>query len=370
MNGEDVWGGEMPNLPFRRRHGDPADAAQLDELLAAGQAAPEWQSVSDLLRSAAAAAEPSELAGEAAVLAAFRRAREGDSHRRPQPIARCKTVLSTLLTGRIAVGITAGVVTLTGAATAAYACVLPSPIQSFAHDTIGAPAPSTSGVTAVSAAQAARHGHDDADRDGDPSATPSVTVSGSATATASATKAAATASTKPLGQQLLVFRLCKEYTADAAAGKTLNQGQLALLVKAAGSTASITAFCAALPPLPTMCPSVVASDDTPGDTRGDGDTSEHGAPFCGLCPELKQPTTTAAGTATASASSNREGHSPFNCGDRGRGHVVDPRVIPLPTINHDDLKSPEPGDSENGDHTSGHGDSVSGGHGNDGSGHN
>ncbi len=48
---------------------------------------------------------------------------------------------STLLPGRIAVGLAAGVVTLTGAATAAYACVLPSPIQSFAHTTIGAPRP-------------------------------------------------------------------------------------------------------------------------------------------------------------------------------------------------------------------------------------
>ena len=55
----------MPNLPFWRRHNDQTDAEQLDQLLDAGQfdmgatvANPEWQSVSDVLRSAAAAAEP------------------------------------------------------------------------------------------------------------------------------------------------------------------------------------------------------------------------------------------------------------------------------------------------------------------------
>jgi hypothetical protein len=343
MNGDDVWAGEMPNLPFRRRHSDPADAPQLDELLAAGEAvgehSREWQSVSDLLRSAAAVAEPSELAGEAAALAAFRRNREGLRGRRLQPIARYRNVLSTLLTRRLAVGLTAGFVSVTGAATAAYACVLPSPIQSFAHDTIGAPAPSTSGITAVRAAQAAHHDSDtadsDADSNADHSATPSVTASGSATATAAATHAAATASTKPFGQQLLVARLCMEYKADAAAGTTLNPGQLALLVKAAGSTASITAFCAALPALPTTCPSAIAGDDTSG----------HDGPFCGLCPELKHPTSA---TPSPSASSKSDDRFPFNCGDRGRGHIVDPRVIPLPTINHDNLKSPDAGRHDDG----------------------
>ena len=168
MNDDDVWGGEMPNLPFRRRHGDPADEQQLDALLEAGNSGssfdatfvakfgasdapaptPEWQSVSDLLRAAASAAsavDPSERASEAAVLAAFRRERAGIRHRQPQPIARYQTMLSTKLTalrtGRLAAGLVAGVVMLTGAATAAYACVLPSPIQNFAHDTIGAPSP-------------------------------------------------------------------------------------------------------------------------------------------------------------------------------------------------------------------------------------
>ena len=164
----------MPNLPFWRRHNDQTDAEQLDQLLDAGQfdpsasvANPEWQSVSDVLRSAAAAAEPAELAGETATLfafrAAFRRERVGIRHRRPQPIARYKTVLanrfSSLLPGRIAIGLAGGVVMLTGAATAAYACVLPDPIQSFAHTTIGAPRPSDPklSVAAVDAANWKNH---------------------------------------------------------------------------------------------------------------------------------------------------------------------------------------------------------------------
>ena len=144
MNDEDVWGGEMPNFPFWRRHGDQADESQLDELLAGSADAapnPEWQSVSDVLRSAAAASEPSELAGEAAMLAAFRREHVGIRHRRPQPIARCRTVFSTLTTGKIAACLAAAAVTITGVGAAAYACVLPTPVQSFAHHTIAAPAP-------------------------------------------------------------------------------------------------------------------------------------------------------------------------------------------------------------------------------------
>src|SRR5664279_3899893 len=266
MNSDDVWGGEMSNLPFRRRHGDPADAPQLDELLDAGRvdavSPPEWQSVSDVLRSAAAATVPSELAGEAAVLAVFRRERAGLRHRRPQPIARCKTMFSTLLTGRIAAGMIAGVVTVTGAATAAYACVLPSPIQNFAHDTIGAPA--KAGSTTVSTKDAFVLGENfkDTNRDkpdSDPSVVPTVTpsptasLSPSALASKKADKAAAVAALTALQQKVIVYRLCQEYTTATAAGKTLDAKGLAILVKAAGTQAGIAAYCAALPVLPTTC---------------------------------------------------------------------------------------------------------------------
>jgi hypothetical protein len=372
MNDDDVWGGEMPNLPFRRRHGDPADAPQLDELLDAGRLdaasymapAPEWQSVSDLLRSAAAAAEPSELAGEAAVLATFRRERAGIRHRRPQPIARCKTMFSTLLTGRLAAGLIAGVVTVTGAATAAYACVLPSPIQNFAHDTIGAPAKSGSTTTA---ALVAAEKVKEADDSADPSVIPTVTPSVSATASASVLgseakkddpkKSDVAAAVAAFQQKVLVHRLCRDYAAATTAGKTLDAKALAVLVKAAGTEAAITAYCTALPVLPTTCVRGPLGTTTATATSTASatplDPSKRFGPWCGVCPALKA-TTTATATATATADpdgdANKDGKDGMNDGDFGfwcdnPGHHIDPKVLPLPTtaIRHDTVNSRDPG---------------------------
>jgi hypothetical protein len=357
MNDDDVWGGEMPNLPFRRRHGDPADAPQLDELLDASRldasAAPEWQSVSDVLRSAAAAANPSELAGETAVLAAFRRERVGIRHRRPQPIARCKSMFSTLLTGRIAVGLAAGVVTVTGAATAAYACVLPSPIQSFAHSAIGAPKPSGTSAASVDAANW-KH-YPTPSGSWSPSVTPSVTVS--ATTSTSVTPSPDPSitprpSVDPAVEALIVYRACQEYAVVTKDGKTLDPKALALLTKAAGSASAIAAYCAALPVPPSAClsaplPTVSASTTptvTPTATPNSKDSFK-GAwwRWCGICPALKgsataTPTVTPSVTATATPSSGKPGfkHFPwFWCGDRdpGKGsHSAKPTTTakPLP----------------------------------------
>jgi hypothetical protein len=363
MNDDDVWGGEMPNLPFRRRHGDPADAPQLDELLDAGRldvsAAPEWQSVSDVLRSAAAAAEPSELAGEAAVLATFRRERVGIRHRRPQPIARCKSMFSTLLTGRIAVGLAAGVVTVTGAATAAYACVLPSPIQSFAHTTIGAPKPSGPKLTAgsaVSAVDAITSNHVS-----DPSVSPSVTPSSSVTVSAS-TSALAAKTDKDKGksfvvdpsvaaavQALIVYRACQEYAVVTKDGKTLDPKALALLTKAAGSASAIAAYCAALPVPPKFCTATPLSTVTATATataspspKTDKDKGNWWR-WCGICPAVTATSTVSpAATATTDADGDNDGsgtprHLPwFWCGDRDPkgNHSGDPShtAKPLPKI--------------------------------------
>jgi hypothetical protein len=371
MNDDDVWGGEMPNLPFRRRHGDPADAPQLDELLDAGRldasAAPEWQSVSDVLRSAAAAAEPSELAGEAAVMATFRRERVGIRHRRPQPIARCKSMFSTLLTGRIAVGLAAGVVTVTGAATAAYACVLPSPIQSFAHTTIGAPKPSGPKLVAVSAVDAITSSHVS-----DPSVSPSVTLSPSVavSASASASASALALANKDKGksfvvdptvaaavQALIVYRACQEYAVVTKDGKTLDPKALALLTKAAGSASAIAAYCAALPIPPKFCmaapqsmvtatvsPTVSPSPKTDKDTGNNGNNGNGDWwRWCGICPAV---TATSTASATATATTDADGDNDgsgtprqlpwFWCGDRDPkgNHSGDPSksVQPLPKL--------------------------------------
>ncbi len=341
----------MPNLPFWRRHNDQADAEQLDQLLDAGQfdaaANPEWQSVSDVLRSAAAAAEPAELASETAVLAAFRRERVGIRHRRPQPIARYKTVIanrfSTLLPGRIAVGLAGGVVMLTGAATAAYACVLPNPIQSFAHTTIGAPRPSDPklSVADVDAAHWKNH------------PTPSVSVSATPTASASVSAATVTASVTPTPtptkspvpknthkpvldpaqlasvEALVDYRLCQSYTALTKLGKTLDPRALAILAKAAGSTtpATIAAYCAALPVPPNPClaqpvPTASPSPSTTPNTKDTTSTSRvaiggAGAASARRRPLRQAPTVSATSTATPGVNSLHRFPFPwFWCGDR------------------------------------------------------
>ncbi|HZV26669.1 MAG TPA: hypothetical protein VFG00_10295 [Acidothermaceae bacterium] len=364
----------MPNLPFWRRHSDQTDAEQLDQLLDAGQfdaaANPEWQSVSDVLRSAAAAAEPSELAGETATLAAFRRERVGIRHRRPQPIARYKTVIanrfSTLLPGRIAVGLAAGVVTLTGAATAAYACVLPAPIQSFAHTTIGAPRPPDPKLS-VAAVDAANWKDHPASESVSATPTPSVSVS-PASVTASVTPTP-TPSQSPVPEiakkpvldpaqlaaveALVDYRLCQSYTTLTKIGKTLDPKALAILAKAAGSTtpATITAYCAALPvpPNPCLAQSVPTASPSPSaspNTKNDKDIK--GGDWwrwCGICPQATaSPTATVSATATATPGVSSLHRFPFPwfwCGDR------DPKAShsakPTPSVKPTPTKTPFPG---------------------------
>jgi hypothetical protein len=378
MHDDDVWGGEMPNLPFWRRHNDQTDAEQLDQLLDAGQfdmgatvANPEWQSVSDVLRSAAAATEPSELAGETATLdtfrAAFRREHVGIRHRRPQPIARYKTVLanrfSTLLPGRIAVGLAAGVVTLTGAATAAYACVLPAPIQSFAHTTIGAPRPSDPKLS-IAAVDAAKH-YPTPSVSASPSPTPSVSVSAasvtaSVTPTPSPSKSPAPKITKKpvldptqlaAVEALVDYHLCQSYTTLTKIGKTLDPKALALLAKAAGSStpATIAAYCAALPVPPNPClaqpvPTASATPSATPNTKDDKKLRDDGWwRWCGVCPKATaSPTASATATATPGASSLHRFPFPwFWCGDRDP--LASHSAKPTPTVKPTPTKSPFPG---------------------------
>jgi hypothetical protein len=341
MDDDGVWGGDMPNLPFRRRNSDPADAQQLDELLDAGRfdaaPVPEWQSVSDILHAAAlpVAASDSSFADEAAIVAAFRRERDSARQRRFQPIARYKTMVSTrpfstLLTGRIAIGLTAGVVTLTGAATAAYACVLPTPLQSIAHSTIDAPSPSSSSPSTVSAVDFnRRHHHDPA-----ASATPSVASSVSAavttsTSTSTSPSPSVTRSPAVLANSLISYRLCGDYAAAQAASKTLDAKELAALTKLASSSASITAFCAALPPLPAACPVVTSTatvtpavSPTPATSGSPTLRPLHWVPWCGACPQLRpHPSVSPSSTETATATSTTD-TAAFNfwCGFRDPRH--------------------------------------------------
>ena len=318
----------MPNFPFWRRHGDQADESQLDELLAGSADAapnPEWQSVSDVLRSAAAASEPSELADEAAMLAAFRREHVGVRHRRPQPIARCRTVFSTLTTGRIAACLAAAAVTITGAGAAAYACVLPTPIQSFAHHTIAAPAPGHDSI-------GANH-HDK----WTPSPSPTASVSATTTSTTTATATPSvtpkpTPSAVAVLQKFVAYRMCQDYTAATKAGKALNAKELAALEKLAGSASAITTYCAALPAPPKpACPSPTATATataTASPNAKDGKAWFGGWwwNWCGTCPAATAtPTATPSPSASATADTKSKDRAKFPfffCGPFDPGHFA------------------------------------------------
>lgn len=156
MHDDDVWADDMSHLlGWLTRAPDDApqdrtDEAQLDALLdGASIAAPDWQPVADLLSASAASAQGAELAGEQAVLSAFGReqaaamAGRGASSRQRVGAVSALVRRRPRVARRVAACFAAGAVSFTGLATAAYACVLPAPIQSFAHHTIAAPAPAT-----------------------------------------------------------------------------------------------------------------------------------------------------------------------------------------------------------------------------------
>jgi hypothetical protein len=139
VTGTDVPNGDMPNIPQPPlQDGSAVTDADLVALLAGKRdVAPALQPVADVL--AALSAEPSlrELAGETRAVAEFRRRTRVPAPRRH---ARRRTAgLSSRLSVKAAAGAAAATLVLGGAATAAFANMLPAPIQRFAHDVLGAP---------------------------------------------------------------------------------------------------------------------------------------------------------------------------------------------------------------------------------------
>jgi hypothetical protein len=131
----------MSNLPQPQRQGEyVVTDANLAALLAGtADAIPGLRPVADVL--AALTAEPSgmELAGEDRALAEFRR-RAGV----PIPAQRARrgtTRLTSRLGIKVGASVTAAAVVLGGGVAAAFADVLPAPIQRLAHEAIGAPVP-------------------------------------------------------------------------------------------------------------------------------------------------------------------------------------------------------------------------------------
>jgi hypothetical protein len=128
----------MPNIPQSPlQDGSAATDADLAALLAGKwDVAPSLRPVADVLAALSAGPSPGELVGEARALAAFGR-------RAGVPVPRQRARRGTAgLTSRLSTKVAAAATTavlLSGAATAAFADVLPAPIQRLAHDAFGAP---------------------------------------------------------------------------------------------------------------------------------------------------------------------------------------------------------------------------------------
>jgi hypothetical protein len=129
----------MPNIPQPPlQDGSAVTDADLVALLAGTQdVAPGLRPVADVLAALSAGPTPAELAGEAHALAEFRRRAVVPVPRRH---ARRRTAgLTSRLSAKAAAGAAAATLVLGGAATAAFANMLPAPIQRIAHDVLGAP---------------------------------------------------------------------------------------------------------------------------------------------------------------------------------------------------------------------------------------
>jgi hypothetical protein len=138
VTGTDVPNGDMPNISQSPLQDGPAVTDTDLAALLAGQrdVASALQPAADVL--AALSAEPSlgELAGEASALAEFR-LRAGVPPRRHA--RRGAARLTSRASAKAAAGVAAATLVLGGVATAAFANVLPAPVQRLAHDVIGVP---------------------------------------------------------------------------------------------------------------------------------------------------------------------------------------------------------------------------------------
>jgi hypothetical protein len=136
---------EMPGF-FPGRPGGEHDEPLLDMILERCPippgAPPEIHGLARMLAAVAGPAEPGDLPGQAAALAAFSRLAPPPGISPSAPRSARRSLSRRPARGRLslAVALTAAAVGL-GSAAAAYAGVLPGPIQHFAHVALGAPAP-------------------------------------------------------------------------------------------------------------------------------------------------------------------------------------------------------------------------------------
>ena len=136
---------EMPGF-FPGRPGGEHDEPLLDMILERRPippgAPPEFHGLARVLAAVAGPAEPGDLAGQDAACAAFTRlaSRPGTSHAALRSARR--SLSERPARGRLPQAAALAVAAAgLGSIAAAFAGVLPSPIQHFAHETIGAPSP-------------------------------------------------------------------------------------------------------------------------------------------------------------------------------------------------------------------------------------
>ena len=143
----------MPGFPFPGRPGGEHDEPLLDMIIARRVLPPDapqpMHDLASMLAALAGPAEPGELAGEAAVRAAFSRAASpagiSSAARRPGRRRRARRSRGPARSrARLATALVVAAAAL-GSVLAAYIDVLPSPIQQLAHVTVAAPAPPGSG---------------------------------------------------------------------------------------------------------------------------------------------------------------------------------------------------------------------------------
>jgi len=158
MTGPGASPGEMPKTPVPGRAEPELDEQLLDAILAGQQlpdGAPEQAHVvAEMLASLAGPADPGDLAAEPALRAAFARAAPPTASPGPASPAgpaqpgRRRSWLPIRLSARLGAAL-AAVLVMLGGTVAAYAGVLPGPIQNLAHRAIDAP-PARTGLTAAS----------------------------------------------------------------------------------------------------------------------------------------------------------------------------------------------------------------------------
>jgi hypothetical protein len=146
MSGQDAPSHEMPKFARQARLSQEREELALDMLLDGmplpPEAPPEMSALPLMLAELSGPAGPGELAGETVALSRFRRhpSPAGISSRR-KPERRMPSWQSPARRAQLAAALTVAAIGLGGTA-AAYAGVLPAPVQDVAHHYLGAPAAS------------------------------------------------------------------------------------------------------------------------------------------------------------------------------------------------------------------------------------